>query len=247
MTGESGQSEPAGQRCRVLLVDDHAILRDGLRALLEIESDLEVVAEAGNYAEALECVREFAPALMVTDIVLPGRSGLELIRSVREMCGATRCILLTAHDSEAYIRAGLDARADGYVLKNSSRSELLLGIRTVAAGHQFLCRDVTARIVSGYLHGNDEERAPAEIQSVTSREREVLKLIALGNANKAVARQLGLSVKTVEKHRSNVMRKLALHNAAGITRFALRHQLIALGGEMAEPARTDASSQSAST
>jgi DNA-binding NarL/FixJ family response regulator len=226
---EVSPSEPAAHPWRIVLVDDHAILRDGLRSLLEIELDLEVVAEAANYADAMECVSRLGPALIITDIVLPGPSGLDLVHSVRERNPDARFIMLTAHDSEVYIRAALDARANGYVLKDASRSELLLAIRTVMAGHRYLCRRVTARIVSGYLHGgSDDPRGPSVMRDITAREREVLTLIALGQANKTIARQLGLSVKTVEKHRSNLMRKLDLHNAAGITRFALNHQLIAL-------------------
>lgn len=238
-SSEVQPKETAGPRCRIVLVDDHSILRDGLRALLELEPDLEVVAEAGNYTDAVERVREFVPALLITDIVLPGRTGLELIGEVRKISPATRTIVLTAHDSEAYIRAGLDARADGYVLKDASRTELLMAIRMVASGHQFLCRDVSARIVSGYLCGGEEERSSAEVRNVTAREREVLTLIALGHANKTVARQLGLSVKTVEKHRSNIMRKLELHNAAGITRFALKNRLIGVD-DATTPAAPDA-------
>ena len=239
LASAEGPSPPASsaQPCRIVLVDDHEILRDGLRSLLEIESDLQVVAEATNYAEAMECIGRLSPALVITDIVLHGRSGLEIVRAARSISPNTAFIVLTAHDSEVYIRAALDAMANGYVLKDASRRELLLAIRTVMAGQRFLCRRVTARIVSGYLHGGTEQQGANAMRNVTAREREVLTLIALGQANKTIARQLGLSVKTVEKHRSNLMRKLDLHNAAAITRFALNHQLIAL--EDAEAVQAD--------
>ena len=135
--------------------------------------------------------------------------------------------MLTAHENEEYIRAALNAGADGYVLKDANSAELMLAIRTVSAGQQFLCKAIASKILSGYLSGyaaGDQRAAtPAVTQSITEREREVLTRIALGNSNKLIARDLGVSPKTVEKHRSNLMRKLQLHNAAAITMFAIRN------------------------
>ena len=135
--------------------------------------------------------------------------------------------MLTAHESEEYIRAALNAGADGYVLKDANSAELMLAIRTVSIGQQFLCKAIASRILSGYLSGyapaDQRPTVPAGAQSITEREREVLTRIALGNSNKVIARELGVSPKTVEKHRSNLMRKLQLHNAAAITMFAIRN------------------------
>jgi len=220
----------AQQPLSLLLVDDHTILREGLRALLELQPDLRVVGEASTFEEAIELAMRLQPAVVLTDIGLPGRSGLLLVRELRKVCPAARIVLLTAHASEEYIRAGLDARADGYVLKDSGHAELIAAIRTVAAGQHFLCKAVASRVLATYVRGDDPASGQDPLRAVTSRERQVLTRIASGHSNKNVARELNLSVKTVEKHRANLMRKLGLHNAADVTRFALNHHLIAQEG-----------------
>ena len=222
-------AETAAVRVRVLLVDDHAILREGLRALLEIEADIEIVGEAATVDEALQLASIFLPDVVLTDIGLPGRSGLSLVTELRNRCPRSRVLLLTAHASEEYIRAGLDCRADGYVLKDSGHAELITAIRAVATGQQFLCKAVAGRVLAGYLN-RDEHETANPLGTITAREKQVLTRIASGQSNKAVARELNLSVKTVEKHRANLMRKLELHNAAGIARFALNHHLISSDG-----------------
>ena len=216
----------APKRLTLLLVDDHTILREGLRALLELQSDLNVVGEAGTFEQAVELATRLQPDIVLTDIGLPGRSGLLLVRELRRVSPAARIVLLTAHATEEYIRAGLDAHADGYVLKDAGHAELITAIRTVATGQHFLCKAVASRVLATYLHRGGAAPKQDPLQSVTSRERQVLTRIASGHSNKVVARELNLSVKTVEKHRANLMRKLALHNAADITRFALQHHLV---------------------
>jgi two-component system, NarL family, response regulator NreC len=211
----------------LLLVDDHAILREGLHALLELQPDFNVVGEAGTFEEAIECATRLQPDVVLTDIGLPGRSGLLLIRELRKVCPAARVVLLTAHASEEYIRAGLDASAEGYVLKDCGHAELNHAIRTVANGQQFLCKTVASKVLANYLHRGVPRTNQDPLHAVTARERQLLTRIAAGLSNKAVARELNLSVKTVEKHRANLMRKLSLHNAADITRFALNHHLMA--------------------
>jgi len=218
------------KRLTLLLVDDHSILREGLRALLELESDLQVIGEAGTFERALECATRLQPDVVLTDIGLPGRSGLLLVRELRKVCPATRIVLLTAHGTEEYIRAGLDAQADGYMLKDSGHGELLMAIRTVAAGKQYLCNAVSSLVLATYLHRGARGSPQDPLSSITGRERQVLTRIACGHSNKNVARDLNLSVKTIEKHRANLMRKLSLHNAADITRFALNHHLVASEG-----------------
>jgi DNA-binding NarL/FixJ family response regulator len=222
---------PTPDTCiRILLVEDHAILREGLRALLELEPDFEVVGEATDVDGAMAEVERLQPSLVVTDLALTGRSGIALISALRGRPANTRILVLTAHNSEEYIRAALNAGAHGYVLKDSGRADLLQAIRVVVRGGQFLCPSVSARVVSGFVNGADSKGSQSPEQMVTVREKQVLTRIALGHSNKLIARDLGLSVKTVEKHRSNLMRKLTLHNAAGITLFALRHGFIATSG-----------------
>ena len=213
-------------RHSLVLVEDHAILREGLRALLELEPDLQIVGEAGNGSDAVSVIELLRPALVITDIALPGRSGIELIGSLREAGLGVKMLVLTAHDSEEYIRAALDAGAHGYVLKDASRADLLQAIRAVLSGQTYLCASVTAKVVSGYLRPKPEGPLEAGSEQVTDREREVLTRVALGQSNKLIARALGVSVKTIEKHRANLMRKLTLHNTAAVTRFAIRHGML---------------------
>jgi DNA-binding NarL/FixJ family response regulator len=212
-------------RLRVLLVEDHLILRQGLRALLETNSDIEIVGEAGTVADALAQAQATQPAIVITDIGLPDCPGIELVAELRARHPQTRVLVLTAYSTEEHIRAALTAGASGYVLKDASHAELVQGLRAVSAGRRFLCESIEARVLSRYAAG--AEPAPTLTPSrVTKREREVLTRIALGQTNKYIARSLDLSVKTVEKHRSNVMRKLNLHNTAAVTLFAVRHRLL---------------------
>jgi two-component system response regulator NreC len=226
-----GRAARAPAALRLLLVDDHAILREGLRALLELESDLTVVGEANSAEAALKQAAATQPDIVLTDIGMPGRSGLSLVTELRKLCPGVRVILLTAHASEEYIRAGLDASADGYVLKDSGHAELLTAIRTVATGQQFLCGAVSRAVLTTYLKRGEDGVAKTPMQTITARERQVLTRIASGQSNKLVARELLLSVKTVEKHRANLMRKLSLHNAADVTRFALNNHLVTHAGD----------------
>jgi len=198
-------------------------LRDGLKALIEMEPDFAVVGEFNTVDQCLAAIAELQPDLVLTDLELPQRSGIELLAHVRHLLPKARKLVLTAHDSEEYVRAALHAGADGYVLKDANRTELILAIRTVLAGQQFLCEAVANKVLCGYLSGGESRRGAGTAQSITGREREVLTRIALGESNKTIARSLALSVKTIEKHRSNLMRKLNLHNAAAITLFAVRN------------------------
>jgi DNA-binding NarL/FixJ family response regulator len=216
----------SGPKKRIVLIEGHAILRDGLRALIEMERDLTVAGSVGDAASAPQSVRETQPDLVITDVSLPDRSGIALISELLLTFRGLRLLVLTAHGTEEYIRAALNAGAHGYVVKDSGRADLLRAIRTVMSGRQYLCASVAAKVVSGFVSGFEARRATPVEDLVTGRERQVLTCIALGQSNKAIARDLGLSVKTVEKHRANLMRKLTLHNAAAVTLFALRHGFI---------------------
>jgi DNA-binding NarL/FixJ family response regulator len=211
-------------RIRVVLVEDHAILRAGLRALIELEEDLQVVAEASSSLEGLRVAQETHPALLITDLAMPGGSGLAAIEQLRATCPEVHVLVLTAYCTDEYIRAALKAGADGYVLKDASRVELLQAIRAVVAGQKYFSEPVSARVLSGYLGRGAPASEP--YPRITEREREVLTRIALGDSNKRVALALRLSIKTVEKHRANLMRKLELHNTAAVTLFAVRNGLV---------------------
>jgi DNA-binding NarL/FixJ family response regulator len=224
-------------RLRIVLVEDHAILRDGVKVLIEMESEFQVVGDFCRVEESLDGIRDLRPDLVVTDLALPGRSGIELLAEIRQLSPLTRKLVLTAHENEEYIRAALNAGADGYVLKDANSAELMLAIRTVSSGQQYLCKAIADKILSGYLSGDQRPAGAEAAQSITGREREVLTRIALGNSNKLIARELGVSPKTVEKHRSNLMRKLQLHNAAAITTYAIRNGMTScdpIGGRAAD-------------
>jgi DNA-binding NarL/FixJ family response regulator len=217
---------PSTAGIRILLVEDHAILREGLRALLEIEPDLAVVGDVASIDSALDAFERLQPDLVMTDLALAGHSGIDLIAELRRRRPGAHILVLTAHNTEEYIRAALNAGARGYVLKDSGRVDLLQAIRTVVGGGQYMCATVAAKVVSGFVSGREARRNDSPEALVTGRERQVLTRIALGASNKLIARDLGLSVKTVEKHRANLMRKLTLHNAAAVTLFALRNGFI---------------------
>jgi DNA-binding NarL/FixJ family response regulator len=216
----------AQAKLRIAIVDDHSILRQGLRALLEIEADLDVVGEAGTARDAVDLVRRTQPSVVLSDISLPDQSGLTLIGQLQQCCPGARILMLTAYCSEDYIRAAINSRADGYILKDATRTELLYAIRAVARGEKFLCAVITNRLMSGLMAVDEGSRAGGAIASITGREREVLTRIALGLPNKLIAKELDLAVKTVEKHRSNLMRKLSLHNSAEVTMYAVRTGMV---------------------
>jgi DNA-binding NarL/FixJ family response regulator len=211
---------------RVFLVDDHAILREGITALLSLESDFEVVGHAGSVAEAVTKAPSLLPDLVITDLSMPGSAGVQGIMELRRACPAARIAVLTVHNTEEHIRAALAAGADGYIVKDASRSELVHGLRAVIANHIHLCARSSARVVRSYLNNGSERAPPIESPVVTGREREILIMIANGQSNKRIALTINRSVKTVEKHRANLMRKLGLHNVADVTRFALNSGLM---------------------
>jgi len=212
----------------IVIIEPHGILREGLRALIELETDLRVVGEASTGADGVRVVQSTDPALVITDLAPPGTQGLRIIEQLRAASARVQVLVLTAYCTDEYIRAALGAGADGYVLKDAGRAELLQAIRSVIAGQKYFSEPVSARLVSGYLRRNEPTLGAAAgvFPRITEREREVLTHVALGESNKRVALALRLSVKTVEKHRANLMRKLELHNTASVTLFAVRNGLV---------------------
>jgi DNA-binding NarL/FixJ family response regulator len=209
-------------RTRIVFVESRAILREGLKALVDIEPDFEIAGDFGGAAEGLAGIRRLQPDVVLMDIALPGASGRKLLAAIKDFSPRTRTLVLTAHDGEENIRAALEAGAAGYVLKEANRAELMPAIRAVSAGQQFICQGVTNQILCRYFFCKKLQYGSESARKLTARERQVLVRIALGDSNKALARDLGLSVRTIEKHRSNLMRKLNLHNAASLTLFAMR-------------------------
>ena len=226
MTNDDNKVGPcASPRAGILLVEDHAILRAGIRALLELENDLAVVGEASSAAEGVQIAASCKPQLVIMDVSLADGCGLNAIPLLRAACPEARVLILTVHCTDEYIRAALHFGADGYVLKEARRADLLLAVRTVLAGSRYLSPPVSAKIVSGYLKRIDSGQ-PGDPLGVTERERQILVLVARGILSRHIAAELGVSIKTVEKHRSSLMRKLSLPNAAAVTVFAMRHGLL---------------------
>ncbi|MDH3281745.1 MAG: response regulator transcription factor [Gammaproteobacteria bacterium] len=218
------QASGAKTCIRLVIVDDHKILRDGLRALFATEQDILVVGEAEDGREALECVVETKPDAVIMDLSMPHMNGPEAIQDIKRRLPQTKIIVLTLHKAEDFVRAALDAGADGYVLKQDSHEKLLDALRAVTKGDIFLSPSICADVVAGYLRGSGGNGVSAGV--LTPRERQVVKLIAEGYRNKEIARHLSLSTKTIEKHRSNFMKKLRLHNTAEITVYAIENNLI---------------------
>jgi DNA-binding NarL/FixJ family response regulator len=214
---------------RLVLVEDHTILRNGIKALLDLESDVTVVGEYACVDSGLDGIRQLQPDVVVVDLSLPNRSGLELVRELQRLSPRSRKLVLTASDGLEYIRAALGAGADGYVLKDARSVELLHAIRTVSRGERFLCKAIASKVLAGFLTHDKPPPSPSAANGITAREREVLTRVAQGHPNKKVALDLGLSPKTVAKHRANLMRKLNLHNAAAVTMYAIRHGLADFG------------------
>ena len=214
------------KRWRVLIAEDHAILRDGLRALLTASADREVVGEADNGREAIRQIGVLKPDLVLMDLTMPGTNGIDAIREVKRRYPEVQVLTLTVHKTEEYIRAALQAGTSGYVLKEATHAELLSAIRSVMAGKIYLSPGVSERVISGYLGGGTEAEPATASDSLTQREREVLKLVAEGMPNKKIAAYLSISIKTVEKHRANLMKKLNLHNASALTSYAIENGLM---------------------
>jgi DNA-binding NarL/FixJ family response regulator len=211
----------------IVVAEDHTILREGLRALLESQGDFKVVGEAINGKEALQCVADLKPDLVLMDLSMPNTNGTEAIRNIKRRFPHTKVLTLTVHKTEEYVRAALKAGASGYMLKDDSKADLCNAIRSVLKGKTFLSTSICGNVVSGFLGESATSAASTSSWEVlTHREREVIKLIAEGMRNKEIAEYLSVSHKTIEKHRSNLMKKLNLHSAAGLTAYAINNGLL---------------------
>jgi DNA-binding NarL/FixJ family response regulator len=210
---------------RVLLIDERAVLRDGLRVSLGSEAGIEVVGATRSFAEALRVAAQTDPQLIVSDLQVAGRPLRELIEALAKTRSNARVLVLAAQAGEAQLRQALGAGVRAYVLKDDGYAELLEALRVVGSGRRFFSDSAESKILAPYAE-RLAARAAASAVPVTPREREVLARIGAGQTNKAIAKALRLSVKTVEKHRSNLMRKLKLHNSAAVTVYALRHGLL---------------------
>ena len=212
---------------RIVIAEDHTILREGLRALLSTEPQFDVVGEAEDGRAAVRLCEDLVPDLVLMDLSMPRMHGLEAIKEIKRQSPDVKIIALTVHKTDEYILATLQAGADGYVLKDATHSELVMAIGNVLKGKRYLSPGISEKVIEGYLEGKETLRTRSAWDTLTRREREILKLIAEGYKNKEVADYLCISLKTVEKHRANLMKKLDLHNAAELTAFAVDKGLVA--------------------
>lgn len=213
----------ADQRITVALCDDHRVVRSGLRRILQAEADIEVVGEAGTADEAVEVVEAVRPQVMVMDIALPGGSGIGAARRIHQLAPSTRILMLTVHDDVGYLRKAFDVGASGYLLKEAADVELVLAVREVAAGRQYVHPSLGAAL----LAQEAPSRPGGAGGQLSDRETQVLRLIALGHTNAEIAGELYLSVRTVEAHRAHIHQKLGLRNRAELVAFARDAGLLA--------------------
>jgi len=209
-----------------VIAEDHRILREGLKSILASVPDYKIVGEAETGLDAIRCVDENRPDLLIIDISMPKMTGLDAIAEIKERRPETRVMVLTVHKEEEYIFEALKVGADGYLLKDATKEELLVAVQNVIEGRTYISPGISEKLVSGYLEGKKPDLADSSWNSLTQREKQVLKLVAEGTKNKTIGDYLCISVKTVEKHRSNLMKKLDLHNASELTAFAIEKGLI---------------------
>ncbi len=214
------------QKVRIVIAEDHTILREGLRSLLSSNPNFEIVGEAEDGREAIRCAEKFKPDLILTDLSMPRMNGMEAIKEIKRESPATKVLVLTVHKAEEYILATFRAGADGYILKDSTHSELVMAVKKVLNGKHYISPEISEKVIVGYLEGKKSLKSRTSWETLTQREREILKLIAEGYKNKEIADDLCISVKTVEKHRANLMEKLDLHNIQALTTFAIERGLV---------------------
>ncbi len=215
-------------KIRVMLCDDHTILREGIRLLLNSQPDIEVVAEAVDGREAVEKARAVKPDVILMDIAMPFLNGLEATKQIRRDNPNARVLVLTMYESDEYVAQMLEAGAAGYVLKKVAGSELVYALRAVNQGEAFLYPSITKRLVEDYLRRVESGQERDTFDGVTDREREVLQLIAEGHTNKEIADLLNLSVRTVQNHRAHIMEKLGMHDRGELIKYAIQKGIIEL-------------------
>lgn len=231
--GLSGTGQPGAATAEdrevitIVLADDHQVVRQGLRSLLDAEPDLRVVGEAGDGQAALDAIERLKPAVVVLDLMMPGVAGLDVVREVSERFPETRVVVLSMHADEAYILEALRWGALGYVLKGASAAELIHAVREAASGQRYLSPPLTRRAIDAYAERARD--APLDVyETLTPREREVLQLAAEGHTSTEIGARLGISSRTAETHRANLLRKLGLRTQTDLVRYAVKRGIIPL-------------------
>lgn len=215
-----------GHRHTIFIVEDHQLFRDGLKAMLSRRDDVDVVGEAEDGLAAVREIRKLKPEFVLLDLSMPKMGGISVMKEVKRELPDTRILALTIHESDQFVLEAFEAGADGYCIKDASRKELMLAIDSVLAGKTYISPDISDQVMEGYITSRRTLKKASRWDGVTQREREVLKLLAEGYTNKEIADFLHISAKTVEKHRSNLMGKLDLHNVANLTSYAIDKGLV---------------------
>jgi DNA-binding NarL/FixJ family response regulator len=211
---------------KIVIAEDHTILRDGLRSLLSSEGQYEVAGEAADGLEAIQCIERCRPDLILLDLSMPRMSGASVIKEVKARFPGVKVLALSVHDSEEYILETFQLGADGYCTKAASQSELLMAIGSVLSGKRYISPDISGKVLEGFIEERRTLKAASSWETLTQREKEVLKMVGEGYKNKEIADFLCISVKTVQKHRANIMRKLNLHTASLLTSYAIEKGLV---------------------
>ena len=214
------------KKFRIAIAEDCTILRQGLRSLLGMNLDFEVVGEAEDGFSAIRCVESCRPDLILLDLSMPKMNGLSAIKDIKRVSPKTKILTLTVHEQDEYILEAFQSGADGYCLKDANHDDLISAMKIVLSGKPFFSPGVSEKVLEGYLEGKQTLKSKSSWETITAREREVLKLVGEGYKNKKIAELLCLSEKTVEKHRANIMAKLNLHNTASLTAFAIEKGLV---------------------
>jgi DNA-binding NarL/FixJ family response regulator len=211
---------------QIFIVEDHRLFREGLKAMLSLDPGYDVIGEAEDGIEAVRLIRKSKPDLVLLDLSMPRMNGFSVLREIKAAMPEVKILVLSIHESDQYVLQAFEARADGYAIKDSSREELRVAICSVLEGKKYISPGVAGNVLEGYLDGRKTLKTKSAFDTVTEREKEILKLLGEGYQNKEIAELVHISVKTVEKHRANIMAKLDLHNAAALTAFAFEHGLI---------------------
>jgi DNA-binding NarL/FixJ family response regulator len=215
---------------RVLLVDDHTLVRAGIRSLLESQAGIEIVAEADNGRDAAALAKRHGPDVVIMDVSMPELNGIDATVQVLTQAASTRVLILSMHSGEEFVRRAMKAGASGYLVKDSAPQELMLALHALSRGETYLSSRVSRHLVRA-LSAEPGERAESSLETLSPRQREVLQLIAEGRSTKEIAAALGLSVKTVETHRAALMARLDIHDIAGLVMYAARNKLISMDGD----------------
>ena len=220
----------AKRKTKVVIVEDHKLFREGLKSMLADKTGMEVVGEAGDGLEAIRIVKKIRPDIMLLDLSMPKMNGISVMKEIKSQFPEIKIMALTIHESDQYVLEAFEAGADGYCLKDAGRNELMVAVDSVLQGKRYISPSISGSVLEGYLTGRKKLKSQTSWDTITQREREVLKLLGEGYQNKEISDMLFISVKTVEKHRANIMNKLDLHNAAALTAYAIEHGLVTQKG-----------------